>query len=146
MTTPRSTPHHSGSVLPHGLHQTPPNTVELESALAAVEQTIAALGASLTQQDPNAVEAAASDLQAAMSAAMQRFAQVARSGTMPPPLRRRLAMASGQVAAQREALFRATTALDQALDILIPPPLASASVYSASGSGNRGSGRVIAAS
>ena len=146
MTTPRGASRQPGSVLPHGLHQTPPNTVELESALAIVEQSIAALGHTLTQQDPNAVEAAAGDLQKAMRAAMERFAQVARRGTMPPPLRKRLAMASGQVAAQREALFRATTALDQALDILIPRPEAGASVYSAYGSGNRGTGRVIAAS
>ena len=31
---------------------------------------------------------------------------------MPSPLRRRLALASGQVAAQRESLARATAALD----------------------------------
>jgi alkylation response protein AidB-like acyl-CoA dehydrogenase len=133
-------------VLPHGLHQSPPDTVELESALSVVEQAIATLGHTLTLQDPNAVEAAAGDLQVALRGAMERFAQVARRGTMPPALRRRLAMASGQVAAQREALFRATTALDQALDILIPQPEAAASVYSAYGSGNRGTGRVIAAS
>jgi hypothetical protein len=133
-------------MLPHGLHQAPPDTTELEAALAAVEQAIAALGHTLTRQDANAVEAAAGDLQVAMRAAMTSFAQVARRGNMPPPLRKRLAMASGQVAAQREALFRATSALDQALDILIPRPAADASVYSASGMSNRGTGRVIAAS
>ena len=135
-----------GAALPHGLHQAPPNTVELETALAAVEQAIAGLGHSLTQQDPNAVEAAAAALQQAMREAMGRFAQVAKRGTMPPPLRRRLAMASGQVAAQREALFRATTALDQALDILMPKPAPSAAVYGNPGTGSRGTGRIIAAS
>lgn len=140
MTTSRKAP-----VLPHGLHQTPPDTVELESALSSVEQAIAALGQTLAQQSPDAVEAAAGALQAAMRAAMERFAQVAKRGTMPPSLRRRLAMASGQVAAQREALFRATTALDQALDILIPKPDASAAVYGNAGPGSRGTGRIIAA-
>ena len=133
-------------VLPHGLHQTPPDTNELETSLACVEQAIAALGDTLTQQDPAAVEAAASALQAAMRGAMERFAQVARRGAMPPVLRRRLALASGRVAAQREALFRATTALDQALDILLPKPDASAAVYGSGGTGSRGTGRVIAAS
>ncbi|HEX7637433.1 MAG TPA: hypothetical protein VF457_03480, partial [Burkholderiaceae bacterium] len=70
----------------------------------------------------------------------------ARRGTMPPALRRRFALASGQVAAQREALFRATTALDQALEILIPRPLAQASTYSAQGLGGRGPGRMLGAS
>jgi alkylation response protein AidB-like acyl-CoA dehydrogenase len=141
VTTSRKAP-----VLPHGLHQTPPETGELETALAAVEQAITTLGQTLTQQDPNAVETAAGALQQAMREAMGRFAQVARRGTMPPALRRRLAMASGQVAAQREALFRATTALDQALDILMPKPDASAAVYGNPGTGSRGTGRVIAAS
>jgi len=141
VTTSRNAP-----VLPHGLHQTPPNTADLESALASVEQAIAALGKTLTLQDADAVEAAAAALQQAMREAMGRFAQVARRGTMPPPLRRRLAMASGQVAAQREALFRATTALDQALDILMPKPDAAAAVYGNPGTGSRGTGRIIAAS
>jgi hypothetical protein len=133
-------------VLPHGLRSSPPNTVELESALSAVEQSIGALGHALTLNDVVAVEAAAGELQATMRAAMERFAQVAKRGTMPPALRQRFAMASGQVAAQREALIRATTALDQALEILIPRPVASASVYSAQGPSSRGPGRMIAAS
>jgi hypothetical protein len=53
-------------------------------------------------------------------------------------------MASGQIAAQREALSRATTALDQALDILVPR--ADAGLYSSQGAASRTSGRVIAAS
>jgi hypothetical protein len=146
VTTSHSAPRQATAVLPHGLHQAAPDTSELELALAAVEQAIAVLGHTLTQQDANAVEAAAGELQVAMRTAMASFAQVARRGTMPPPLRKRLAMASGQVAAQREALFRATSALDQALDILIPKPLAASSVYSATGTSGRGPGRMIAAS
>ena len=37
-------------------------------------------------------------------------------------LRQRLALAGGQVAAQREALARATASLDRAIDVLIPRP------------------------
>jgi hypothetical protein len=111
-----------------------------------VEQAIATLGMTLTRQDANAIEAAAGELQAAMRAALEHFAQVARGGIMPPALRKRFAMASGQVAAQREALFRATNALDQALDILIPKAPSAASVYSAQGNSGRGPGQMIAAS
>ena len=146
MTPPRSATRPSASVLPHGLHQAAPDTGALELALASVEQSIAGLGHALTLNDSDAVEAAATELQATMRAAMERFAQVAKRGTMPPALRRRFAMASGQVAAQREALIRATTALDQALEILIPRPAASTSVYSAQGATGRGPGRMIAAS
>ncbi len=129
-----------------GSRTSSPNTVELESALSAVEQSIGALGRALTLNDVVAVEAAAGELQATMRAAMERFAQVAKRGTMPPALRQRFAMASGQVAAQREALIRATTAFDQALEILIPRAVANTSVYSAQGPASRGPGRMIAAS
>jgi hypothetical protein len=44
--------------------------------------------------------------------------------------------ASGQVAAQRESLARATAALDRAIEVLMPPPEAPA-VYSAYGTSQR---------
>jgi hypothetical protein len=69
---------------------------------------------------------------------------VQRRGAMPPALRQRLAVASGQIAAQREALQRATTTLDQVLDEVLPRD--SANVYSAAGVSSRSTGRVIAAS
>jgi hypothetical protein len=46
-------------------------------------------------------------------------------------LRRRLALASAQVASQRDALARATAALDRAIDVLMPGH--GAALYSASG-------------
>jgi hypothetical protein len=147
VTTPRSAPRPApgATPLPHGLHQAAPDTAALESALDVVELHIAALGRALAAQDPAATEAAGGELRTAMRGAMSHFAQVQRAGVMPPAIRHRLAMASGQIAAQREALFRATTALDQALDILLPRPEASAG-YSAYGtSAARSTGRVIAA-
>jgi len=128
-----------------GLQRPATNTTELESALGVVEQQLAALGQALAQQDAVAAEGAAAELRVALRGAMEHFAQVARRGGMPPEIRRRLAMASGQIAAQREALFRATTALDQALDILLPRP-DNGGVYSSQGASARSSGRVIAAS
>jgi hypothetical protein len=130
---------------PHAASR-PPATSELEAALAAVELAIATLGQTLTRQDIAAVEAASTLLHDAMRAAMSAFAQVARRGTMPPALRTRFAMANGQIAAQREALFRATSIVEQGLEILIPRPMAETSVYSASGASQRGPGRMIAAS
>jgi hypothetical protein len=118
----------------------------LEGSLSAVEQAIAALGQTLTQRDIAAIEAASTALHDAMRAAMTQFAQVARSGKMPAALRARFALANGQIAAQREALFRATSLVEQNLEILIPRPMAETSVYSASGASQRGPGRVIAAS
>jgi hypothetical protein len=124
----------------------PPDTSRLEVSLAAVELAIATLGHTLTRQDIAAIEAASTTLHDAMRAAMAQFAQVARRGTMPIALRTRLAMANGQIAAQREALIRAASLVEQNLEILIPRPMAETSVYSASGASQRGPGRMIAAS
>ena len=124
----------------------PPDSSELEASLAAVELAIATLGQTLAVNDIAAVEAASSALHDAMRAAMAQFAQAARRGKMPVALRSRFAVASGQVAAQREALIRASSLVEQNLEILIPRPLAETSVYSASGASQRGPGRVIAAS
>ena len=118
----------------------------LEASLSTVEQAIAVLGHTLTLRDIAAVEAASTSLHDAMRAAMTQFAQVARRGTMPAALRTRFALANARIAAQREALYRATSLVEQNLEILIPRPMAETSVYSASGASQRGPGRVIAAS
>ncbi len=127
---------------------TPPtaDTSALEVSLSAVELAIATFGQTLTQRDIAAVEAASTALHDAMRAAMTQFAQVARSGKMPVALRTRFAMANAQIAAQREALVRATSLVEQHLEILIPRPLAQTSVYTASGASQRGPGRMLAAS
>jgi hypothetical protein len=124
----------------------PPDTSELEVSLTAVELAIGTLGHTLARRDIAAIEAASTALHDAMRAAMSSFAQVARRGTMPLALRTRFATANGQIAAQREALFRAAAIVEQGLEILIPRPLAETSVYSASGASQRGPGRMIAAS
>ena len=122
------------------------DTSALEVSLSTVEQAIATLGQTLTQRDIAAVEAASTSLHEAMRAAMTQFAQVARGGKMPVSLRTRFALAIGQIAAQRDALIRATSLVEQNLEILIPRPMAETSVYSASGASQRGPGRMIAAS
>jgi hypothetical protein len=119
---------------------------DLEASLSAVELAIAALGHTLAGHDIGAIEAASTTLHDAMRAAMTQFAQVARRGSMPVALRARFAVANGQIAAQREALIRATSLVEQNLEILIPRPMAETSVYSASGASQRGPGRMIAAS
>jgi predicted RecB family endonuclease len=103
---------------------------ELESTLSEVEQYLSALGTALKLQDATATEVAATELHRALAEAVQRFGQAARTGGVPPALRRRLARTSGQVAAQRDAVARATNALDRALDVLIPTP--EPAVYGAS--------------
>lgn len=113
---------------------------ELERPLQDVEAQLAVLADALCQQDMPAVDAAAAGLHAALAAAIEHFTRAARSGGVPPGLRQRLALAGGQVAAQREALARATAALDRAIDVLIPRHAASANLYSAAGAGERLSG------
>ncbi len=108
----------------------------LEPPLKAVEDQLLALGLALHQQDVVAVDQAASGLHLALAAAVDHFGRAARSGGVPAPLRRRLALASGQVAAQREALARATASLDRAMDVLIPR-LAPSALYSAGGGSDR---------
>lgn len=93
---------------------------ELENALSEVEQRLAALGEALRERSSSAVDLHSTELHRALARAVDQFSRAAHSGTVPPTLRRRLAAAGGQVAAQREALARATAALDRAIDILIP--------------------------
>jgi len=110
--------------------------VALEDCLGAVELRLNALGEALRARDSQAIESHASELHRALAVAVDRFSQAARSGGVPPPLRRRLAVASGHVAAQRESLARATAALDRAIDVLMPAP-PSSGMYGASGLAER---------
>ncbi len=119
-------------------------TPELESAMAAVETHLASLSEALHLRDGAAVELHASELHRGLQRAVEQFASAARSGPVPTPLRQRLMTASGQVAAQRESLARATAALDRAIDVLLPRDTQPA-VYSAYGSAGRGSRGVIQA-
>lgn len=112
-----------------------PSPLDLEQPLARVETQLAALALALCGTDPTALETAATDLHHALAAAVEHFRRVARAGTaVPEPLRHRLAIASAQVAAQRQALARATAALDRAIDVLIP---ANCPTYGSAGTGAR---------
>lgn len=93
---------------------------ELEDALSAVEHRLAALGEALRERNSAAVDLHSTELHRALSRAVDQFSRAAHNGSVPPALRRRLSDAGGQVAAQREALARATAALDRAIDVLMP--------------------------
>lgn len=108
----------------------------LEAAISAVEMYLAALGEALRARDTAGVEVHARELQRSLASAVDRFARAARSGTVPASLRVRLAQATGQVAAQREALARATAALDLAIDVLLPRE--GSPLYSTQGGAARG--------
>ncbi len=109
-------------------------TADLEQPLSRVELQLHALADALRSNDSLALESAAAELHSALAAAVDHFRHAARQGSVPAPLRQRLAVASAQVAAQRESLARATAALDRAIDVLIP---SSASAYGAGGTGTR---------
>jgi hypothetical protein len=114
---------------------TPSNDPALESLLADVELHLAALGAALLGRDSVGIELHATELHRALAKAVDHFSRAARGGSVPSALRHRLASASGQVAAQRETLARATAALDRAIDVLLPRD--GASVYSTLGNPDR---------
>jgi hypothetical protein len=97
----------------------PPDT-DLETAVSAVETRLAALGDSLRSRDSIGIDVHATELHRALAMAVDQFAVAARQGSVPPALRNRLANTSGQVAAQRESLARATAALDRAIEVLMP--------------------------
>lgn len=119
----------------HTSHVVPSS--DLEACLGAVEQRLAWLGEALRQRDAVGIELHAGELHRALAAAVQRFGHAARTGGVPPRLRHRFATASGQVAAQRESLARATAALDRAIDVLLPDAAVEPKVYGATGAGER---------
>ena len=114
---------------------------DLETPLLALERQLDALGLALREQDAATVDHVAAELHARLVAALDEFARAARNGGVPPVLRQRLAQAGGQVAAQREALARATASLDRAIDVLIPGLTPAHPMYSAAGGAARAGGQ-----
>ena len=106
----------------------------LETALAAVEGRLKALGEALRERDSAGIDLHATELHRALASAVDNFARAARAGSIPPALRHRLASAGGEVAAQRESLARATAALDRAIDVLMPRDT---NLYSTAGAAER---------
>ena len=106
---------------------------ELEPLVADVEQRLGALADSLRERDVQAIEQQAQELHRALARAVECFMHAARHGGVPEPMRVRLARASGQLARQREALSRATAALDRAIDVLMPGAMPVGRLYSAKG-------------
>jgi phosphoribosylformylglycinamidine (FGAM) synthase-like enzyme len=113
----------------------PPN-IELDLAVTTLEQRLGALGEALRVHHAEAVACEADALNSALSAAVEQLRRSARAGALPPQLRQRLAVASGRVAAQREALARATATLDRAIEVLLPAAT-SRGAYSAAGIAER---------
>lgn len=103
-------------------HPSPASPIgpELEDTLAAVETGLAALAEALRARDTAAIDGHADALHRSLAEAVRHFTTAAQMGPVEPALRRRLASASGLVAAQRESLARATAALDRAIDVLMP--------------------------
>jgi hypothetical protein len=108
----------------------------LDQVLSSVELHLAALGDAMLGRDAEAIDRCAVSLHRSLAIAIDCFSDAARRGRIPEPLRQRLAAASGQVAAQRESLARATAALDRAIDVLIPRDLSPAA-YGAAGRRDR---------
>ncbi len=114
---------------------------EMERLVDEVELRLAALALAVHGRDSHAIELQASELHLSLTRAVEGFMHAARHGGVPERMRRRLARASASVASQRESLARATAALDRAIEVLMPAPVADP-LYSASGlpgsSGRRG--------
>ena len=116
-----------------GPTQSAPPGADLEPLVAKVEQRLVALADSLRERDVQAIEQQAQELHRALARAVECFMHAARNGGVPEPMRLRLAHASAQLARQREALARATAALDRAIDVLMPGAMPTGKVYLASG-------------
>jgi len=116
-----------------GSTQPAPAGADLELLVAHVEQRLVALADSLRERDIQAIELQAQALHRALARAVECFMHAARNGGVPEPMRLRLANASAQLARQREALARATAALDRAIDVLMPGATPVGKVYLASG-------------
>ncbi|MGY0195471.1 hypothetical protein ACWA7J_10395 [Leptothrix sp. BB-4] len=115
---------------------------DLEGLVERLENSLSDLGQSLRLRDPEAIEAHAQSLHQALERALQGFQTAARQGGLPPALRHRLMRASGQVAAQRESMVRATVALDRAMDALMPRDVPS--LYGSRGwNGASGGGQLL---
>ena len=112
-----------------------PATAHLEVVLGAVELRLTALGDALREHDIAGIELHAGELHRALASAVDHFTRAAREGGVPVTLRMRLSQASGQVAAQRESLARATAAFDRAIDVLLPRD--HGGLYSTHGSAER---------
>lgn len=108
---------------------------ELERPMATLEERLSALTAALCERDADAIEREALALHRALAGAVDQFGRAARHGPIPAPLRARLMSAGAQVAAQREALARATASLDRAIDVLLPAP--APGIYSSLGAASR---------
>jgi hypothetical protein len=117
---------------PSAEHEAVAQVDQLEVAVHAVESRLLALADALRERDANAVELHANDLHLVLARAVTVCMHAARHGGVPEPMRLRLARAGAQVARQREALARATAALDRAIDVLLPAP-ATGKVYGANG-------------
>lgn len=114
-----------------------PEAAALDGLITTIEERLHALGAGLRDRDAGAIERESIELHRALTVAIHRFAQAARTPDgVPAALRQRLARAGGLVAAQRESLARATAALDRAIDVLIPGALPAA-VYGHVGQADR---------
>lgn len=116
---------------------------ELEHAVAAVEARLALLTEAIRERRPTDIESLSGDLHRDLVRTLDHARRAARQGGLPPALRRRVALATGQVAAQREALARANHALDRALDVLFPAD--PAAVYGAAGQSAARSGGMLQA-
>ena len=111
-----------------------PVAADLEAPVLLVEQHLAELHRALQADDAHALEMAASALHQSLTGAVAHLRAAAQQGTLPSPLRDRLALASARVAAQRQALARATASLDRAIDVLLPER---STTYAASGLNSR---------
>jgi len=103
----------------------------VDAALLRVEQHLDGLQTALGARDLPGIEEHAAALHQALVRAVEGLAVAARSGGVLSFLRPRLGLAGAQVAAQRDAIARAATGLERAIDVLMPD--SSGMLYSHSG-------------
>jgi hypothetical protein len=115
--------------------QVPAAAMTLERSIGELELRLATLRQALRGGQPEPLDAAVKDLQVCVAQTgllAQQFTD--RHAPLVAPYRQRLKLAASELQAQREAMARASAALERAAQILVPT---GAQSYDAQGQGLR---------
>jgi hypothetical protein len=103
-------------------------------ALAHVDEPLVALGRALQGRDAVALQEAAVVLERALERAAPALLE---ARMLTPAQLDAMTLAAGRVAAQREAVARATASVERAIGVLVPAATPAASTYCANGYAQR---------
>ncbi|GAB4398266.1 MAG: hypothetical protein OHK0048_09390 [Rhodoferax sp.] len=104
----------------------------VRALLAQIDSEIASISEAIIRAEPETLSASSARLRGLMLQLAQQPRQVATAYRQDPALRAQVRKMAGQLSAQREALARHATRVDQAIHTLIPMP--ASATYDGAGS------------